>query len=72
MPADHFSLVVPQAKLEDLVSFLTNSLGHLGFKEMMRPVPNVVELTLASVRVVSESIRPVRARSLWCISTSVA
>jgi hypothetical protein len=44
MPADHFSLVVPEAKLEDLISFLTKSLGHLGFKEMMRPVPNVVGL----------------------------
>jgi hypothetical protein len=44
MPADHFSLVVPEAKLEDLISFLTTSLGHLGFKEMMRPVPHVVGL----------------------------
>ena len=44
MPLDHFAIYVPQSKFEDLVTFLTASLGHLGFKEFMRPVPNVVGL----------------------------
>jgi hypothetical protein len=42
MPLDHFSLLVPQSKLDPMVTFLTSSLQHLGFKEYMRPVPTVV------------------------------
>ncbi|KAF4554343.1 Hypothetical protein D9617_4g000960 [Elsinoe fawcettii] len=41
---DHTSLSVPQSKLEDIVKFLLASLGHMGFKEFMRPVPNAVGL----------------------------
>ncbi|MCJ1243338.1 hypothetical protein MMC30_000535 [Trapelia coarctata] len=42
MPVDHFSLNVPQSKLEGMVTFLISSLQHLGFKEHMRPIPSVV------------------------------
>lgn len=42
MPLDHFCVPVPQSKLEDLIVFLTTSLA--GFKEIMRPIPNVVGL----------------------------
>ena len=42
MPLDHFSLLVPQSKLDGMVTFLTSSLQHMGFKEHMRPVPSVV------------------------------
>jgi hypothetical protein len=34
MPADHFTLTVPEAKLEEIVTFLTSSMEHMGFKEM--------------------------------------
>lgn len=44
MPLDHFSILVPQPKLEPLITFLTTSLEHLSFKEILRPVPNVVGL----------------------------
>jgi hypothetical protein len=44
MPIDHFSFMVPQPKLDPLISFLTTSLAHMGFKEMMRPMDNVVGL----------------------------
>ncbi|TVY40128.1 hypothetical protein LOCC1_G006875 [Lachnellula occidentalis] len=44
MPLDHMTLTVPQAKLEDIIKFLTTSLQPLGFKEMMRPLPNIVGL----------------------------
>jgi hypothetical protein len=44
MPLDHFGIVVPQAKLEGVVTFLLASLQHLGFKEHMRPIPTVVGL----------------------------
>jgi catechol 2,3-dioxygenase-like lactoylglutathione lyase family enzyme len=44
MPLDHMTLTVPQAKLEDTINFLTTSLQPLGFKEIVRPVPNVVGL----------------------------
>ncbi len=44
MPLDHFSLVVPTSKVEDLITFLTASLQHVGFKEHMRPIPTVVGL----------------------------
>ncbi|KAG9230638.1 glyoxalase/bleomycin resistance protein/dioxygenase [Amylocarpus encephaloides] len=42
MPLDHISILVPISKLEDMITFLTTSLGHLGFKELMRPIPTVV------------------------------
>ena len=42
MPIDHFCLAVPQSKFEGLITFLTTSLA--GFKEIIRPVPNVVGL----------------------------
>jgi len=42
MPLDHFSIVVPQAKFEGLITFLAASLKHLGFTEHMRPIPTVV------------------------------
>lgn len=44
MPADHFTIVVPQPKFEGVITFLTTSLAHMGFKEHMRPVPTVVGL----------------------------
>ena len=44
MPIDHFSFMVPQPKLNPLISFLTTSLGHMGFKEMFRPIDHVVGL----------------------------
>jgi hypothetical protein len=44
MPCDHFSLQVPPSKFDDLVNFLVSSLGHMGFKEHWRPVPQVVGL----------------------------
>lgn len=44
MPFDHFCIVVPQSKLEDIIKFLTTSLAPTGLKEIMRPIPNVVGL----------------------------
>lgn len=44
MPLDHFTVLVPQTKIEDLVTFLTASLNNLGFKEIIRPIPDVVGL----------------------------
>jgi hypothetical protein len=34
MPLDHISIFAPKAKVEDMVTFLTSSLEHLGFKVM--------------------------------------
>jgi hypothetical protein len=34
MPVDHFTLTVPKDKLNDMVAFLTSSMGFMGFKEM--------------------------------------
>ncbi len=42
MPLDHLSFTVPQSKLEGMVTFLTSSLQHMGFREHMRPIPSVV------------------------------
>jgi hypothetical protein len=43
MPLDHFSVAVPPSKLEGMVTFLTNSLQHMGFKEHVRfPTPVTV------------------------------
>ncbi|RFU35539.1 hypothetical protein B7463_g773, partial [Scytalidium lignicola] len=42
MPLDHFAIAVPQSKLDSLVTFLLDSLQHLGFKEHMRPLPSYV------------------------------
>lgn len=44
MPLDHFSLAIPASKVDDLVSFLTASLHHFGFKEHMRYGPHIVGL----------------------------
>lgn len=44
MPIDHFTVRVPQPKVDPLIAFLTTALAHLQFKEIMRPVPNVVGL----------------------------
>jgi hypothetical protein len=42
MQVDHFSLAIPYAKLGAEVTFLTSSMAHMGFKELMRPHPAVV------------------------------
>ncbi|KAH8807965.1 glyoxalase/bleomycin resistance protein/dioxygenase [Xylogone sp. PMI_703] len=42
MPLDHFSIVVPQAKVDDLANFLVDSLKHIDFKEHLRPIPTVI------------------------------
>ena len=39
MPLDHVNISVAQWEVEVLASFLLNSLKHMGFKEIMRPVP---------------------------------
>lgn len=44
MPVDHFTLSVPLSKFEGIVSFLTTSLAHMGFKEHRRPIPTAVGL----------------------------
>lgn len=44
MPCDHFAILVPPSKLEDVINFLTTSMSHLGFKELMRPDPVVAGL----------------------------
>ncbi|KAF2227479.1 hypothetical protein BDZ85DRAFT_3966 [Elsinoe ampelina] len=41
---DHTSIFVPESKLDDVVKFLLASLGHMGFKEFMRPYPRLVGL----------------------------
>lgn len=42
MPLAHVSVEVPASKVNELVTFLINSLQHLGFKEYFRPIPSVV------------------------------
>ncbi|KAL8829437.1 MAG: hypothetical protein Q9170_006167 [Blastenia crenularia] len=42
MPVHHFSLTVPADKIDPMVTFLTQSLGHIGFKELSRFGPHVV------------------------------
>ncbi|KAI4232134.1 MAG: hypothetical protein L6R40_007499 [Gallowayella cf. fulva] len=44
MPLDHFSLAVPPAKVDPLVSFLTTALASTGFKEHIRYGPYIVGL----------------------------
>jgi hypothetical protein len=44
MPADHFSVLVPNSKIDEVAAFLVSSFQHLGFKEFMRPIPTVVGL----------------------------
>ncbi|KAF7185821.1 hypothetical protein HII31_12694 [Pseudocercospora fuligena] len=44
MPLDHFCIIVPEDKLEDIVSWLVTSNSLFGFKEIMRPLPHVVGL----------------------------
>lgn len=43
MPVDHFSIWVPTSSFEPLVSFLTSSLSHMGYKDMVR-MPHVPAL----------------------------
>ncbi|KAF2174200.1 hypothetical protein M409DRAFT_16469 [Zasmidium cellare ATCC 36951] len=42
MPLDHFTICVPEGKLEEMVSWLLAANSCFGFKEMLRPVPHVV------------------------------
>ena len=44
MPTDHVSLLIPQSKLDDVISFLTTSMSHMGFRERWRPISTVVGL----------------------------
>ncbi|KAL8665073.1 MAG: hypothetical protein Q9168_007775 [Polycauliona sp. 1 TL-2023] len=44
MPLDHSSLTVPASSVAPLLTFLTSSLAHLGFKEQIRFGPYVVGL----------------------------
>jgi hypothetical protein len=44
MPLDHFCISVPAAQFEDTIKFITTSLGHMGVKENVRPIPTVVGL----------------------------
>ena len=44
MPLDHFSFAVPQHAFDPIVKFVLDSLQHMGYKEHMRPIPNVVGL----------------------------
>ncbi|MCJ1331404.1 hypothetical protein MMC10_008094 [Thelotrema lepadinum] len=44
MPLNHFAFHVPQSKLDGVVSFLVDSLQHMGFKEFMRPMPGLVAM----------------------------
>jgi hypothetical protein len=41
---DHTAIVVPAAKLDDVIKFLLAALKPLGLKEMMRPIPTSVGL----------------------------
>ncbi|KAL8976633.1 MAG: hypothetical protein Q9205_007396 [Flavoplaca limonia] len=42
MPLDHSSLTVPPSAVAPLITFLTSSLAHLGFKEHIRFGPHVI------------------------------
>lgn len=44
MPLDHFSITVPTSSVDGVAKFLVSSLGHMGFKEFVRPIPTVVGL----------------------------
>lgn len=44
MPLNHSSLTLPAPKVAPLLTFLTSSLAHLGFKEHARFGPYVVGL----------------------------
>lgn len=44
MPIDHVSFQVPKESFESTVHFYTTVLAPLGYKEMVRPVDNVVGL----------------------------
>lgn len=41
---DHMCIIVPTAKVDDIVKFLLAALAPFDFKEIMRPVPNSVGL----------------------------
>lgn len=44
MSLHHFSVLVPSAKAEGLITFLKTALAHLDFREFQRPVPGMVGL----------------------------
>jgi hypothetical protein len=44
MPIDHIGLHVPVESFDSIVEFYKTALAPLGYKEMMRPVNNVVGL----------------------------
>ena len=44
MPLDHFSVIVPEGRLEDMTTWVLASNSIFGFKEIMRPVSHVVGL----------------------------
>jgi lactoylglutathione lyase len=44
MPIDHIGLNVPVESFDSIVEFYKKALTPLGYKEMMRPVDNVVGL----------------------------
>jgi hypothetical protein len=41
---DHTAIVVPAAKLDNVIKFLLAALEPLGLREMMRPIPTSVGL----------------------------
>jgi hypothetical protein len=44
MPLDHFCIIVPEGKLEAMVSWLLSANSTFGFREITRPVAHVVGL----------------------------
>ncbi|KAL8994961.1 MAG: hypothetical protein Q9169_005202 [Polycauliona sp. 2 TL-2023] len=44
MPLDHSSITLPASSVAPLLTFLTSSLAHLGFKELVRYGPHVIGL----------------------------
>jgi hypothetical protein len=44
MGLDHLGITVPRAKFDETVAFYLATLAPLGYREMLRPVPNVVGL----------------------------
>ena len=44
MPVDHYPLLVPKSAYEPVVKFLTDSLVHMGFKELRTDIPGLVGL----------------------------
>ena len=44
LTVDHMAIVVPAAKLDDMVKFILTACEPLGLKEFMRPIPTSVGL----------------------------